>query len=766
MFMKKIVIIVISAVLSLASVSGRTLSGFIHDKSNKGIEFASIAFFLPDSTFLTGIAADEYGNFSIDTLPDSIIAKITSAGYQPLMRSVSALEFHIDIAMDSVVTNLHDIVVTAKTLAIKDGTTTLYPTKQQKQFADGGIDVLKNIGFSNLIVNPTNDEIKTLSGEKVAVYINSLAANSTEVKNIRPQDIKKIEIIHSPSDPRYNGNSVVLNFVLVSYEYGGYTKFNALQKFIDNRGNYSIYSKMAFKSVILDLIAGTSYIRDSHIGSFVTSQYKFPDLDVKREEDARGGIKKTNATNVSLRAIYSKNDISVANTIGFNLSGTPQSNKNGGVDFSSELYDSSNFYSNLSSKRKGVEWNGSYYFSLSKTTDLSILPYASYNHLTENSLYLNPPQYSVFNNITENIFRSRININLTRGIKSNAVGLLVTAGYNDNHVKYASQEDSKVTQRETFVSVGINSRMKFWDSLIWSIKGWVSYQHQSINTKSYDYWIPHLFTSINLSLKDTHAFRLSAEYSAFSNGAAYESPVMIIENEIDAVKGNPYLRNYHYIGSSLSYGFYPSNTFGISASVGLEHYIKPTISIWNPDISSFDHPLMVKTYTNNGNFSEISVGLSPSLNLFNGKLNVQVSPMYYFYKQTGIYDKNSSHFRLNSSLRFYIKNVQLSVSYQTKSTNVNENYSYSYPQFYSVTAAWAFKGLLVKLSANNIFNSDYFSSKKIFNSPLFNSTGISYSSSYHRSVSLSLSYSFNYGKKIKTTSDLNYIGGASSAILR
>ena len=67
-----------------------------------------------------------------------------------------------------------------------------------------------------------DNTVTTPSGQSVAIYINYILASAEEMEGISTSDVRRVEYLDFPSDPRFQGNEHVVNFIVQKYESGGY----------------------------------------------------------------------------------------------------------------------------------------------------------------------------------------------------------------------------------------------------------------------------------------------------------------------------------------------------------------------------------------------------------------------------------------------------------------------------------------------------------------------------------------------------------------
>lgn len=139
-----------------------------------------------------------------------------------LCASLSMTVMAQTIQNDSITANeLNEVVVEGQMQHVKAGVATYYPGKDQKKSAQDAIDLLSQMGMPQIRVNPVSNSVLTLNGQPVAIYIDMQPASEAQMEALRPEDVKKVEYLTYPTDPRYQHNPYVVNFTLRRYEIGG-----------------------------------------------------------------------------------------------------------------------------------------------------------------------------------------------------------------------------------------------------------------------------------------------------------------------------------------------------------------------------------------------------------------------------------------------------------------------------------------------------------------------------------------------------------------
>lgn len=93
---------------------------------------------------------------------------------------------------------LGEIVVVAQNQRTNSTSSTYIPMKRQKDSATDAISLLSQMAIPQLEVQPGNFNVKNISGQNVAIYINYVSASEQDLTGLRPTDVKKVEYLIYP----------------------------------------------------------------------------------------------------------------------------------------------------------------------------------------------------------------------------------------------------------------------------------------------------------------------------------------------------------------------------------------------------------------------------------------------------------------------------------------------------------------------------------------------------------------------------------------
>lgn len=738
-------------------------SGRAVGEGNEGVPHAVVMILAPrDSSVLTYAFTGDDGRFSIPCDVHDVILKLSSVGYMTTWRKTTGFNVG-DVRMNLLPVALKGVTVKTDYARIYPDKTVFIPGKREKNASHGGADLLLAMGLPTIRVNPADKSITTNLGDEVSTFIDYLPVDKNELAGMRPHDVKRVEVYENPQDPRFNGARYVVNFIMVQYEYGGYTKFDVWQSLPDPSGNYTVNSKMTYKKMTYDLSVGSHYEKDEHSSTVSQSDYRFSDYDLRWyfESDARNYT--CNSEFVTLRATYSDDGNRISNTLGYQ--GLGSRFRRGAHDsFIPNIYPDGTSMTGIGMRSNSATWKGGYQFFLPKSVTLSVNPTLRYSHHFMGNSY-KTEEDMISTDAKENAWYGLLSIDCGKQWGEKSLTGSLYGEFSDNMLKYAGSNLSAVHSTTGAVGAGVSSRLafgKFWISP--SVRLYYSY-------KKFDdikdiQLLPKYFIQLGWNFNERHQISLSSEMSHWSVGVSQRSPNIVRRNLLDAVTGNPSLRPslFNSVGAYYQWNVRP-NLF-VSPFTKFNRWTKPISDIYTPTVID-GREMMLKSLERDGYYSELFYGGSISFSLFDRSLNMWASA-YGKYSRRGGRNCYSGNFaNISLGINYYLKNFYFSLYYQAPERDMSEERRvFRRPSYYRVTAGWGTKGFNVSLSGDNVFRS---SDKSIYLEMSYENYSIwqqEYSRSVSRGVSLQLSYSFSYGKKVHQDNGPGRTGEISSGILK
>ena len=717
---------------------------------NKVFLFA-LSFFIVINSYGESIAVDFIGN-GRNAVKGSVEESINKDSIESQINS------------DVKVNELQEVTVSGNSIIRTRNSVTLFPSKRNKSFACGGLDVLSNANLPEIQVNPATGTVSSTDGTSVTFFIDYQPASMQQLADLRPQDIMKIEILSSPEDPRFQNAKVVANYIMKKYEYGGYTKFNGDQFVPAFVGRYGIYSKFSYKKMSYDVSAGLNYnLRGNSTGERSDAVYEFGSDELSRKSKTEKYKSTQLLPRVSARINYSAAGVSIVNSFGFNYSRLNPFRSTEQVTYSKYL-DSGESHMNKSQRNRNFVWNGNYYFALPR--EMSISFYANLN-LGDNkdiSAYALNEGLPIRNNITEKIIDVVASLTLSKKLGAHNIGVSAAGGWNRHKLVYEDVLQNDVYNREGYGQIALSAGLEFNKfSLRPSLT--LSLSSEKMNDVKFTKLYPKAFVPFYLQFTRRSSLNGSFEFAMGSADAAQRSPVLVRINEIDAVRGNENLKSYKFYNGRLGYSY----TFGSWLSTRVDAQFNCQDNILVPVYSIIDYQsfgkLMVRDVINDGAIYNSSLTLSLSGNYFKNNLSVRLSGSINNYAQRGDVNRTKYYAQYWLNASYYIGDFRINGYFSPSSRQYTAWYDVKTPMYWYLGASWAHNGLFIDVRFNNPFIKSYKSSTKTFSCDIYSYKNVAYSPEYHQSVKIAISYSFGYGKKLNRNNEVGKLQDAGSIIL-
>ena len=764
--MIRLLSIVIMITISSTAFS-RDIYGYIKDGKGTPVPNADVRIMQKHrSIFIGQTETDSIGMFRVGNVPeDTITINVSSVGFE--LKEVELYNYScpLHITLLEKVHALDEVTVTANSTVLYKNKVSFFPSKKEKKISNGGYNLLYNMPISVLSVNPLLKSITTNMGDGVEVFINGIPASSVEVQNIRTEDVKKVEYLEQPSDPRFNNARYALNIVVARYDRGGYTKIDGQQRFVTPSGNYSVYTHYELGKMAYDLLGGFEYDKQSHFGERSNTVYNFPNLTMDKS-DYKMGKTKTKQGYATFRAKYVSDSMTIANSVGVQINRTPYRNLSGNTSImleDREVPDEFTFESHRDERYYSFEWNGDYFLRLKNNFDLTSELTASYMKTSQDYDYSALGQ-SILNDIEEDAWNFKVNATLCKRLRAVSFGLNLISSYNGNTIHYLGTTPSNVKVTDWYVMPRLVFNLSTGKFRVNGNVG-VSYEEATYNGLREVYFFPKSFISGGWNFDTKNALSFSFEYSMFGNSLGMKSPNMIMTDNETAIKGNPELKNFHFISPSVSYKFVPNKQATINVFSRWQYFRRPSVFVWEPMAYDNDRTIVVRSYTNAGYLSNLRFGISGTLRLFDNNFFVKGTLTQNYFKQGGQTEVNSWPVSLSAQVNYYIKDFSISAFWEKSSKNVSIFETRKWPQNYFLALSYGNGNFIATFTCRNVLNNSWRTSESLYHSIPVNYNILNLGNEYHRSFVLSLSYSFSYGKKTNMKDRINKSGIPNTAIV-
>ncbi|WP_304589088.1 hypothetical protein [Duncaniella muris] len=659
---------------------------------------------------------------------------------------------------------LDEITVIADAQRTSATKTVYFPTGNQKSTASDGVSLLSSMNIPQLSVNPITETVKTADNQGVSLFINFHPATNEDVSGLNPSDVKRVEYLDFPIDPRFQRAQHVVNFITHSYSYGGYTKLSGKERFMIHSGEAAVYSKFACRKMEYDVMVSGDYDYNSHIGSVSDETYRLESGTIRRTSGTETGKQHQRGFYSALRVSWNKSDnLTFRNLVSYRRINTPINHTSGYVSFSS-LYPSETYHTESPSTNNAVGWDSELYAMLGRGWSINgNFQAESAGNNTSSNYYAGTESIENLADEDSWFLRGSIQFNKSLSDKFTLFSNVLSGG-GHTKINYTGSSNAVNRFRQTFAGITVGMSLNY-HKISGSIDGGYAYESNYINGKTMHDRYPFTHINIQYSPNPKNSFSLWFQYATFSPDATMKNPNIIQQSELMYIAGNPDLKCSRNTSANISYTWLPNNKWQLSAYATMFLISNRQIAVYTPDAPG---GMMLKKYHNDGDYNHGQFGASLTGKFLDGRLSFSISPRLLLYKTTG--SNSISHYPFNASLNvnYYLGKFFFNAYYDTGNSYVDGENAFlrKLPMSYSLTAGWAYTGWNLQLSVVNPFQSSWQLSKDTLSTRYYDSTVTQLGSDYHCRISLSVTYTFSYGKKVRASDPIQSDKSISSSILR
>ena len=579
--------------------------GRVLDEEHQPAPGTTILLLAPkDSTVITYGVTDNAGRFTIPCDSRNVIAKLSCIGYKTTYRRLT--DFNAgDIIMPINAVSLQQVQIEGQMASAYTDRTVYLPSQRQKNAAQNAIDLLRLMAIPQIQINPIDNSVKDNGGGEVSIFFNYMPASQEDIEGLRTADVRRVEYLEFPTDPRFRGAQRVINIIVQEYTYGGYTKLTTNENFLigfSSRNN--IFSKFSFKKMTYDLYIGANNWDNHHIGNTVKGIYSLKDANgfdykLTRTEKHNGSHYKQNEHPVTFRATYSSEKIHIRNTVGFNHSGTPTYEQRGGLTYMPGDAQNYTFDRSNPSRNNSLAYQGSFVFTLPKQFSFDISPRFNYTHSNDRLSYFTSNSQEIIRNARENAYNYRVDAYLEKRFGQKHTAMLgVNGGDNINRLHYYGTNNYYDRFHNAFVAGLLGYQLVFNRISLYADFG-VYWSQSDINGLVYNDTYPFVHVNLRYSPNSKNSFSAFLQYANATPGINQKTPNILQDNDYMFVTGNPLLENSRNLMSKIAYTCMASNTFGISAFANFNEFFNHQMIIYEP---YNDGQALIRNYCNSGNY--------------------------------------------------------------------------------------------------------------------------------------------------------------------
>ena len=719
----------------------------IDSKSAEPVGYATVMLLNPkDSTAITYGITDVSGCFSIPCDNRNIVAKISSVGYKTTYIPTPDLSMG-DVKIDMIALKLGGVEAVAEMRYAESDRTVYTPTAREKNAAQGGAELLQFMAIPSIRVSMIDQSVSTLSGQHVTLFIDYVKASKEEISGLRPQDVRRVEVLDYPADPRFEGVPYAVNFILVKYEYGGYTKLSDKQRLDFKYGYYSLSSKFSYGRMTYDVYTGYDHFKaDNEYVNSVTA-YDFGSRNVEWKQTTPESEVETNEAYLSTRAMYQTDNTRISNQLSIRRNDTPEAWQVSRNEYTPEIYPSSDSRRTQTRCSLTPSWRGNYQFSLPNSMRLVVTPSATYALNTSNSLFAEDGT-ELLNNVKENSWNANAGAGLSKNWGRNSLTVSLNGEMSDDRLKYRGDNPSDIHYTYWAAGARVSGSVVF-GRLRLQPSARFYYSRTTFDSDHYKQALPGYYISGMINIDRHNQLSFDSEMSNWTIGVSQRSPNIVVRNLLDAVQGNPNLKCWLYNSATVSYSWFPRQALYFSAFGSYIRHTKPMDYSYVPTMID-GREMMLQTYVKDGYFQTVSGGLAGVVRLFNNSLSLEGQAKLNSYRRGGRRQYQSTFINGNVGATYYLRNFYFNAEYEFPEKSASVFYErMDHPSYYTLWCGWSNGQFNISATMRNFFRTNTRKGTYDMVYDNYSRYDISHGSSYKRSVWLTVIYTFGYGKKLK-----------------
>ncbi len=657
---------------------------------------------------------------------------------------------------------LDDVVVKADRGWIKDGIINVIPTKSEKKLSNSPATLIGSMNLPFLrekegaIVNP--------AGQAVAVFINGERANDIDLATFYSMNVKRVQYIEHPADPRFEGVEAAVNFIMPVYEYGGVTRANVMQKFVQTYGNGEIASKLVYRKMTYGLMLSGNYSRDKANKATGTTRYRdlyydgeyYDEISYTDESVSRS---KHNYASLSFNAKYSTDKTQITHTISLLREAKPESVTESYGAWSQDLFGASNTLSSSTSKTLSPQISGAYMFTLPRRWYLYGTWLYTYARNDASSLSQFGSTSPIVNMTKEDVNSCRLVI-FPSFIPSEKLGfnLLLDGSADFYSTRYKGSADTR--QHISRKNLTSQLRVTWYPTAKFSVRFEPGFDLtiRDIGAISRHDFNPNITGSLNWNPGRKFNLSGSLRYYLRSASSGETNPVMVKHSELLWSLGNPFLKDVSSWDAGTYFSYLPCNELSTSFNL---HYSRINDQIYSDySAASIEQGGLIRENLNCTPENVINASLSLSGNLLNGKLSLNLRPtIFYIFYSEPLLTRSHTHFSISGDASYTLGNVRFQAAYESPYSGISlGGLAYSWRQdYFNFSVTYGSGNLYLSARAEDIF---HHKEKRInrFASPHYTTDYTAFNPG--RRFSINVTYTFDYGRKVDRSID---ISGPSSA---
>lgn len=530
-----------------------------------------------------------------------------------VMRENAGEVFDSVVNTDSVrVNELDSLVVEGRTRVFTSKGSSYTPTPEQKKSSMSAIDLLARMSIPQIKAMPGDETATDLFGNTISVFINYQPASREDILGMRTTDVKRVENLEYPSDPRFRGEAKVVNFIMNTYAFGGYTKSAVSESFLAGlSSNVNVFSKFVYGRMTYDVFVQACNWHFKHSGSDRMSVFRDLRIDGARQDVTRtkrvvsSDIVQANYP-VTFRAGYSSDKVQIRNMLGYTHWNLGTSRSEGELEITPSVSPGLEYRQDNPERENTVQYEGDLFFILPRRFTLSVYPGFQYSHIHRNISYESNAPLSIRRDARDRMLWGTLSAIAQKRIgERHTLTLRVMSNAQSNRTSYSGTDCFENSSSRGYVQTDLGYQYSWQGFSVSPMAGFIYTGSEMNDNGRISQFQPSAQVYTRYVPNNSNSFNLYVQYTVNRVTPSALSTEIIRENEFLYYTGNSGLRTSPKLVGNIGYGFMPGNKF--------EMYVYGSYTgIYARMTTVFDHydssRALVRRYVNDGDFFPVQCG--------------------------------------------------------------------------------------------------------------------------------------------------------------
>lgn len=664
-----------------------------------------------------------------------------------------------DVSTDSISSTLDEVVVTADSQIETAKKVSLRPTKLEKKHSTNGYSLLENMNLPDFNVDASAKSISTAAGRDVRILVNGIEVDPDELATLAAAEITQIDYQRNPGG-RYVGSGAVMNFITVQYDYGGNVYLSADEGLARQYGNYIGMVNFKKNALTLTITANGKWDNFSQLNS-AENVFMLNDSALNQSITPIEGKNRTNSQYVNFKLAHASQNHSFDVSLALTRSATPKNHLQDNITYNG-LYDFTSTATRNSSER-GLSPVMKMHYNLYLPGGHTIMANGNirHGHTIFRSDYLETGIDGIQNNTKEDNLLASVTFGYFKQFSSGlTLGATVDEYYNYYRDLYSGSFTNKqtLTNNHTMAMLHLDQNLPF--GLSYYLSAGITNLYSTIGGHNDNQFAPMAFYGATYAINQKHTLSLTGNYAHSIYNPSYKNNAVIRTSFFEATMGNPDLKQLNAFQNLVSYNGRVGH-LGLSFTYDFLKYFDNTSNRYFAEDNIMYHQLV-----NDGNFSYNKLIFGLSANLLDNKLRLKGNATFSMNRFDSEYRPvKSNDWRADFSASYMFGDWQIKGVYAIPYNALGiEGAKIHNPAQYGLSLNWQHGNWAAECHVEN-FLDRRMATRTNANYGVYQSASESLSDLKGRNISVSLTYTLPYGKKIdpdriQTESQI------SSAILR